>query len=82
MLCVWVVVAGVANSVVQHVLSCHAETFYLCASVTAGVCAIILGLVLVPVYGGVAVVTIMVGMHLLLTGANLCKLLAISKGRA
>jgi O-antigen/teichoic acid export membrane protein len=78
MLCVWVIIAGAANSVVQHVLSCNEESFYLGSSIVSGICAFTLGVIFVPRYGGVAVVTILVALQFLMMVANFCKIVAIA----
>ncbi len=82
MLCVWVVVAGAANSVVQHLLSCNRESFYLGTSIASGISTLALGALFIPQYGGLAVAAILIGGQTAMMAVNFCKIIAIAGHRA
>jgi len=62
-LCVWVVIAGFGQVIVQYLLEFRQEKFHLLISFLSGISAFILGLILVPIYGAMAVAIILLCIH-------------------
>lgn len=62
-LCLWVIVAGFASSVVQHLVSLKQEMFYLWTSMAFGLAGIVLGAVLVPRAGAMAVAALLLAVQ-------------------
>jgi len=62
-LCVWVIIAGFGQVIIQYLLEFRQERFHLSISFLAGVSAFVLGVIFVPKYGAVSVVIILLGIH-------------------
>ena len=62
-LCIWAVIVGFGQSVSQHLLALKQETFYLLSGVLSGITALTLGLLYIPIYGGVAIAIILLAVH-------------------
>lgn len=76
-LCVWIVVVGAGQVVVQYLLENKQESFYLKVSVLSGLFAFILGIVYVPQYGAIAIAVILTLVHVLSISVNTMRLLYI-----
>ena len=78
-LCIWVVVVGIGQAITQHSLALHQESLYLWLAITGGVMAFVLGITFVPMYGGEAVATILLGVNSFIILAELIRIVFIVK---
>jgi O-antigen/teichoic acid export membrane protein len=63
LLCIWAVVVGFGQCISQHLLTLKQESFYLVITIFGGITALCLGLLYVPLYGGLAVALILLSVH-------------------
>ena len=80
LLCVWIVVVGIGQVVSQYSLALHQDSWYLWLAISGGVVALVLGVMFVPTYGGLAVASILLGVNSLLILAELSRLVFVTKG--
>lgn len=78
LLCAWVIVAGVGVAVAQHLMALGQESFYLASAIGGGAIAFGLGATLIPHFGGIAVIGILLGVHMLIIIANMAKIRAVA----
>jgi O-antigen/teichoic acid export membrane protein len=69
-LCIWVVVSGIAIAVVQHLMSLNHELVYCLVSIITGLAGCGLGFALVPSMGGMGVAIALLGTHTIATAVN------------
>lgn len=60
---IWAVIVGFGQSISQHLLTLKQESFYLITTIFSGITALCLGLLYVPLYGGLAVALILLTVH-------------------
>lgn len=79
LLCAWVVIVGAGQVITQYLLEIKQERYHLSVSVIGGISALLLGLLLVPEYGAIAVPSILIVVHSLTIGAYFARVLYVSR---